>query len=279
MYPILFTIGGWSVPSYDVAMVLWMVVPLYLALRLNKSLPKPYPITAMAAVWGFGLGLLCSKLYFIIQYESIWYFYRALFFWKGGLVIYGGIIGGILGFSLYFRYKKVPVLAGLDIVFVYSPLGQAIGRVGCLMAGCCTGTRTDLPWGIRFPQSTNVFSDQYTAGLLDNEAMVSLPVHPTQLYAIFGKLLLFFFLRWMYDRKQHNGVVFLLYLTLYGGLRSVTESFRGDSVRSVFGVLTVSQAIGICAFVLGIITYFTLRATLWRDPVTNTNDADAGSTR
>lgn len=273
MYPQLISLGGWTISSYYTLIIIGLLTGLLLGLRFNKRLPQPYPIGPMILVWGLAFGLTGSRLYWILQYDTIWHAYRALFIWQGGMVLYGGTIGGMIGFALYFKYKKVPVWDGFDIIFIFSPLGQVFGRIGCFLGGCCAGKLTNLPWGVQFPRGSNVHYRQVRAGLIDNDAMTSLPVHPAQLYEVIGCFLIFLFLRWLYTHKKHDGIVMLLYFTFYGGLRFVVEHFRGDSVRSVFGIFTVSQTIALTVFILGGITFLVLSATVWRDHAPKTVDA------
>jgi phosphatidylglycerol:prolipoprotein diacylglycerol transferase len=71
---------------------------------------------------------------------------------EGGLVIYGGFFGAALGFVLFVRKHRLPLLAMADLVAPSLLIGLAIGRIGCFLNGCCYGGHTDRPWAVTFPQ-------------------------------------------------------------------------------------------------------------------------------
>ncbi len=132
----------------------------------------------------------------------------------GGLVYYGGLIGASLAGMAYLWWKQLPVWKIADIVAPSIALGSAIGRVGCLLNGCCYGrTCDDLPWGIRFP------ADHETHGL---------KVHPTEIYDGVLNLLLYLGLAWMFRRRKFDGEIFALYFIGYAICRFIVEFFRGD---------------------------------------------------
>src|SRR5262249_14336628 len=123
---------------------------------------------------------------------------------RRGWVFYGGFIAAATAAAVYVRSRGIDVGRAADWFGPAVPLGHAVGRVGCFLAGCCYGAPCDLPWAVRFP------STHTTLGL---------PVHPTQLYEVAGNLALFGLLTWFYPRRRHYGQVFLLYLAGYATLR------------------------------------------------------------
>ena len=74
----------------------------------------------------------------------------------GGLVVYGSFIGAMLGLGLFWRRYRMPLLATADLIAPSMLLGLALGRVGCLLNGCCYGVPCDLPWKVTFPWSSPV---------------------------------------------------------------------------------------------------------------------------
>jgi phosphatidylglycerol:prolipoprotein diacylglycerol transferase len=124
-------------------------------------------------------------------------------------------------------------------------LGLGLTRIGCFLAGCCHGARTDLPWGVRFPAgspASRVFGDM---------ASPSPPVHPTQLYESalgFGLLALAL---WLLPRRRFSGQVFLLVTGLYAVARFFLEFIRADDDRgTVWGLLSTSQFISLAVIPL-----------------------------
>lgn len=158
-------------------------------------------------------------------------------FWEGGLVWYGGFLGGIAAGAWWCRKHDASFAASADIIVPYMPFGHALGRLGCLGAGCCYGSPCDVPWAVTYPAGSDVFADHLDIlPLADqvalHEAGHSLPVHPVQLYESFGEIAIFFFLvLWLRPRRRFAGQLTLAWMALYSALRIVTEVFRGDTVR------------------------------------------------
>ncbi len=76
---------------------------------------------------------------------------------QGGLVVYGSLIGGLLGFGAFLIRRRLPLLPMLDLLTPGMLLGLALGRVGCFLNGCCYGGPCDLPWAVRFPVGSPPF--------------------------------------------------------------------------------------------------------------------------
>ena len=85
---------------------------------------------------------------------------------NGGLVIYGGFFGGVAGLLAFFRKYRVPLLATADLVAPSLMLGLAIGRIGCLLNGCCYGGPCDLPWAVTFPAGSPAYASQVARGVM-----------------------------------------------------------------------------------------------------------------
>ena len=187
-----------------------------------------------AAVAGLVGGMLGAKLLWIIEHlgeEPV----RALVFSRGGMSWFGGFAGGILAGLVVMERKGLPKVAVLAAATPALAIGQAIGRIGCLLVGDDYGRPTDLPWGIAFPQ-----------GL----PPTSLPVHPTQLYEAVALLpLAWLLVRWRRERRPDNFVLGA-YLTLAGSIRFLIEFVRVD-VR-VLGVLSVAHLASLMAIGLGL---------------------------
>jgi len=266
MHPTLFSIGDHlHFHSYAVTMAVAFLVAVLLSVRENYKLEHPYPITPIGGLWVFLGGLFGAKVYWILQYSEPQYLYQAFYLWSGGLVFYGGLIGGVLGGIGYIMFCRAPVLPLADIALPFVPLAHSIARVGCFLNGCCWGGTTDLPWGVHFPSNTLVYRQHLEENLIEPGAAMAAAVHPVQLYATGSLFMLFLVLRYAYKRKQHTGSIALLYVGLYGIHRFVMEFFRGDYGSPVFG-MTVSQVVALGFVVLAALLYGGLRLTLWRRP-------------
>jgi hypothetical protein len=99
----------------------------------------------------------------------------------GAKTILGGVLLATVALFASIRALRLDPRAA-DALALALPLGFAVGRIGCLLAGCCFGHLTDLPWGAIYDEHSAAFRTQLAAGLIDADSTASLPVHPTQLY-------------------------------------------------------------------------------------------------
>jgi len=166
-------------------------------------------------------------------------------------VYYGGLLLALLASAWYMHRAKLPSWQVADITAPGIALGQSIGRLGCLSAGCCYGKPTSMPWGITF---TNTYSYENVG------VPLNVPLHPTQIYESLGTFLLFGFLMWRLGRKHFTGQIILEYLMLYAGLRFLIEFFRDDERGFVLnGLLSTSQFIGILTILGSALAFIYLR--------------------
>jgi phosphatidylglycerol:prolipoprotein diacylglycerol transferase len=174
---------------------------------------------------------------------------------RSGGVFYGGLICASVVGIWYLRKNHLPAWRIADMGAPAIALGEAIGRWGCLAAGCCYGRPTSGPLGITF---TDPFANQ-AVGTPLNE-----PLHPTQIYLSINAFLMFLVLQWAYRRRRFDGEIFWLYLLLYSITRGIIEIWRGDLVRGfvIPGVLSTSQFIGllVAAVSLGMLVYRSRRS-------------------
>lgn len=150
----------------------------------------------------------------------------------GGIVFYGALIGSILGAWIGSKIAKDDIRNYLDIVVPVIPLGHAIGRVGCLCAGCCYGQPTDSPIGVIY---TDPISDVPTG----------IPLLPVQLFESAANLVIFGILMAVSHKTKSRYLTTFLYLILYGVTRFILEFFRYDSIRGSAGGLSTSQWISL----------------------------------
>lgn len=167
--------------------------------------------------------------------------------WQGGLVFYGGFIGAILISLWFFRKHKLPALIYFDIFAPGLPLGHAIGRLGCFMAGCCYGkVAHGNPWyAVIFPDIST------------SSAPGGIPLYPTQLMESSGEFFIFLLLLVVRKYKRFDGQLVATYLILYSILRAIIELFRGDVIRGfvIDPWLSTSQFISIMMFIIGATFY------------------------
>jgi len=157
---------------------------------------------------------------------------------QGGLIYYGGFIGAVLAAVIYARVKRAPFRPFADFVITALPLGQAIGRIGCFLNGCCYGTACTGPWC--------VVAD-------------GVERHPTQLYETIFCLVVYGILLWYYRQRPRSGRVFALYLILYPLGRFLLEFWRGDERLHWLG-MNAAQEISLVLLATGILIWFLLPA-------------------
>ena len=254
MHPILFHIGSLPVRAYGTLIVLGFMVGLWRAMGLctrrmqaePEGSPRRISPDDMFDIGFYGLivGIIGARLLFVaLDWGSFAaHPIDALKFWQGGLSLHGGMLGAILFLIYMCRRKRLSLLAAGDIGAVSWAIAYAIGRIGCLLNGCCYGGVCDLPWGVRFP-------DELHPGALTP------PSHPIQLYATLFNLVFFaVLLRWE-KRKRADGELYYGYIFMYGFYRYVVEIFRAG-VTSTYVIprlhLTDTHLISLFMMLVGV---------------------------
>jgi phosphatidylglycerol---prolipoprotein diacylglyceryl transferase len=252
MHPILFEIGNWPVYSYGVLLALAYLAGLQMAVvrarRRQIDAAKVMDLgiyLIIAALVGAKLMLIAVDFdYFRHQPRELLSLVRA------GGVFYGGLLAALaVGLWLVGRYKLQPWTVA-DLIAPGIALGHVVGRFGCLLAGCCYGRPTSVPWAITFTNpaaATNVGTPLNT------------PLHPTQLYDAGAELLIMTVLLLTERRgRPFPGRTFWLYMLLYAISRYIVEIYRGDERGMILGVST-SQFVSILIVPLSIIMLLRLR--------------------
>jgi phosphatidylglycerol---prolipoprotein diacylglyceryl transferase len=112
------------------------------------------------AIWLVIFGVIGARLFYVVEYWHENFAGRSpgatlreiANIPEGGLVIYGGLVGAAVGFIIFVRRQRLPLLAMADLIAPSMAIGLAFGRIGCLLNGCCYGGQTDLPWAVTFPK-------------------------------------------------------------------------------------------------------------------------------
>lgn len=230
MWPELFTIPGLGLPirSFGLLVGIGFLVGIWLAARLSKRYgtdpardpARLYELSTWVLIGVLGGARLAFVLLNWREYAD-----RPLDIlktWEGGLVMYGGLILALLLGAWKARRLGMPGWQSADYGLTAGFLGQAIGRLGCLMVGDDHGRPTDVPWAITFP-------DPLPHGSAFPPEWAGVPVHPTQLYMSLKALALFGLGLWLLRRKTFHGQVTCALLMGYAVLRSTVEIFRGDA--------------------------------------------------
>lgn len=245
MHPFLFEIFGLKIYSYGVLVALAFVIGFALiAFRAKQAGDNPDDYLE-AIIWFIISGIGGARLFYFIWYPQV-FFSNPLgaLFSQGGLVWYGGVIGVLLATVVYTRIKKINLNHFADIVAPAAALGLAIGRIGCLLAGCCYGAPCDVPWAIQYPHGHE------THGLA---------VHPAPLYETALMLLVMGVLLKLDKNKPFEGYTTWWFFILAGLVRFGLEYIRGDRLVWITTLnLSASQVVSILGILLGIGMLFVL---------------------
>ncbi|MBW1808078.1 MAG: prolipoprotein diacylglyceryl transferase [Deltaproteobacteria bacterium] len=277
MHPIIYTfpetipiLGGASIYSYGVMMGLGIISSWYLGMHYSVREGLSYKTVTTAYALGIIFALIGARIAHLITNPQSWKFdqgfFPALFASKcEGLVAYGGYIGGILAVLVYLKIKKVDFWSFMDCAATPMLLGLGITRIGCLLAGCCHGIPTDVPWCLSFPPGSQAAS-VYPGGM-DG---YSLCVHPTQIYESLVGFFLVAVGLFAFKKRKFTGQVFLILIACYAVARFLLETIRGDTDRGyVIGSISTSQFIGIVLifFVIGFYIYRRKKAPAPPEPL------------
>jgi phosphatidylglycerol:prolipoprotein diacylglycerol transferase len=262
---VLFTIpifGGVKVFGYGVMLVLAFLSSTWVAYQRARRERLDPEVIADMSFWLFLFGLVGARLFYCFEYwggeiKNVW---DVLQYWKGGVVYYGGIIGGVAAFFVYRWLRPFPLRPYMDVIAPAIAMGTLFGRLGCFLNGCCFGDRCNLPWAVSFPRNSPPWTQQYSAGLIGPDAAGSLPVHPTQLYSAIDALVIFLLLSAFFPLRRRDGEVIGLLMLVYPVTRFAIEYLRNDEGVFVAG-MTISQTISVGLFLAGC-AYWAWLATL-----------------
>ncbi|MCM8784339.1 MAG: prolipoprotein diacylglyceryl transferase [Candidatus Omnitrophica bacterium] len=247
MYPIIFHIGPLSIYSYGLMLALAFIISTSLAKK--KAREEGFSPDLIISLSGYLLlgGLIGARIAYVLlnleEYKN--YPLQVFMLQRGGLCYYGALLGGLVGGIIFLKKYKISFSRISDFISPYISLGQAVGRIGCFLRGCCYGKETSFFIRIRFPEEL-------------------IYRHPTELYAALLNFLIFLVLSKRYKKRKFRGEIFLLYLMLYSAKRFFLDFLRGDLPPLYFG-LTIFQSISIFVFVLTIILYFKGRMRFQKD--------------
>jgi prolipoprotein diacylglyceryl transferase len=253
--------------AYGVMLGTSLVVGWFIAMTLAKNDGIDQQEAGTIYMWTAVWSIIGSRLLYVFtnwsEFHSIT---EVVMVNRGGLVAYGGMIGGFLASVYCCRKRKIPLLQWADVAAPSVVLGTAITRVGCLLFGCDFGARSNLPWAITFPKDSPAWNHHLREHLIQPDALRSLAVHPTQVYESLVGLSLFALLMLIRKYRKFSGQVFLGWVLGYGIMRPLIEIVRDDDQRGNVGSLSTSQFIGIVSVVLGLALLFALIRKYRRDP-------------
>ena len=211
---------GGNIELFD-GLILWSIIGALLGARLSHLL-----------FWNFDLFISNPLILFRIS--------------GSGNSITGGLVGGMVGGYLFTKRNKISYFQYFSLVSPGLLAGQAIGRIGCFLNGDAHGIATDSIFGMQFPRygttipslekeygiSSPAWQWSYENGLVDKASTMSIPLHPTQLYEMFGDFILLGIVLWIFHKiwesDKKSPLIFFIHTGGYALLRYGLEFIRGD---------------------------------------------------
>ena len=243
MHPILFKPFGFAIYSYSLVLILSFIFPMMLALRLAKKRgPVDPDYLQELAMWAIIWGLIGSRFGWVIQRPEQYMAAPLSIFnlREGGMTILGGIlVPTIVMFISGFR-RGWDARNLLDLFAAPLLLGMAIGRIGCVLHGCCYGDACDagFPLALTYPQVPG---------------MPIGPRYPAQFFELGADLILMGFMIWYLPRIKFAGQAMWATLGAYGMIRFLNEFVRADGRELAAGGFTVAQLLALGLFCFGVV--------------------------
>lgn len=211
--------------------------------------------------WLLVAGIVGARLFYVLQYSNEVFSGKrgldalgaAVNLSQGGIVLYGGLIGGAIAYFLFCYRRQIHPLVLADIATPSVFIGIGFGRIGCLLNGCCYGDRCELPWAVHFPAESVPWQALVQRGFLDPGSPVTFGLHPTQIYSSIDGFLLAWVTTAFYPHRRHDGETFALGCILYSITRFTIEFLRGDEMGQLGTNLTISQLVSIGVLAVGVL--------------------------
>ncbi len=261
MFPVLFEVFDIKIHTYGVLMALGVIVAYILLLGLAKreGLDTAHiENTILFAIIG---GIAFARITYVVEHpENVRSILDVVSVWQGGMVFYGGLLGGALGVIAGIYFYKLPVWKTADMAVVGLSIAHAVGRLGCMSAGCCYGKPVPVEGpinpGIHLMDRFPFFYVSFPPGAV---APPYMPLYPTQLLEFLGLLLIFAILFFLYGRKPFDGSVFALHMLLYGVLRFFLEFLRGVTPPIEGLGVTWNQVVSLFIVAMALMLFVVLR--------------------
>jgi phosphatidylglycerol---prolipoprotein diacylglyceryl transferase len=248
MFPIVFRIGHFFLPSYGLLVALGFLAALWMVGRLSRRAGLDVDATLNLGIYTAIAAMLGAKVFMLaLDFDYYSRNLREIFSFStllAGGVFYGGLIAGLLTAFLYLRRSRLPGLATADVFAPAIALGHAIGRVGCFAAGCCWGAPSNLPWAVTF---TDPFAHERMG------VPLGVRLQPTQLYEALAEAVICLILYRRFARPHRPGAIIGLYLILYPTARFLVEFVRShDELNPHLGPLVAEQWVALGLIALGV---------------------------
>ena len=243
-----FSLGPLSIHMYGLVIVFGLILAVIYCMRRSGQLGLTEDHILDGVLWVTPFAFLCARAYYC---AFRWDLYAAnpisaLYIWQGGIAIYGGVLGAVVGMLVFCKIKKISLGATLDLVLMGFLIGQAIGRWGNFFNREAFGAETDawLRMGLYSPLTGAVTYH-----------------HPTFLYESLWNALGFVVLHFLSKKRTFDGQIALGYALWYGLGRTFIEGLRTDSLYIPGTGLRVSQVLAAvsCITAAAVLAYFVIK--------------------
>lgn len=247
MFPTLLEVGGFRLATYGVLVAAGYLLGIHWLSRRRERMGLSEDSFWSLIYWLFAGALLGGKLLYLgVEWRALasgeLHPFRDL---RYGFVFFGGVVGSMLAGWAWCRKNAASFAKLADFFAVALPMGHAVGRLGCLAAGCCGGRPTELPWGVTFSHPDSLVS----------ASLAGTPLHPFQVYEGLANAAVAFLCARVLARVEGGtvraGSGWAAYLGLYGAARFALEFTRGDDRGQGLWLLSPSQAVGAAAALMG----------------------------
>ena len=223
-----FEIGPVTVRLYALCILAGLLLAVWYASRRCPELGIKEDDLLDGVLYVTPFAIVCARIYYCV---FSWEMYAdnpisVLYIWEGGIAIYGGVIGAVMGVAVFCKWKKLKITAVLDLVLIGFLIGQCLGRWGNFFNREAFGAETD---------------SFFRMGLFNQRTGQWEYYHPTFLYESLWNGMGFLLLHFVSRHRKYDGQVSLCYGAWYGLGRSLIEDLRVDSLY--WGPFRVSQVL------------------------------------
>lgn len=242
MFPNSFSIGPLTVHGYGLLISIAVITGWHLAKKRASIYKIPKNIfDDLMIITPLIFGIIGARIYHVIDKWSYYSRYpqEIILVNNGGLGVWGGIAGMLLGIWLIAKIRKINPLSFLDLLSPSIILGQAIGRIGNYINQEGFGPPTNLPWGVYIDPAHR-----------PQKYMFFTHYHPTFFYEAVLNLIAFYILVKLSSKLAKPGQILGLYLVLYGIIRFITEFWRIDT--AIMGDIKTAHILSLISILIGI---------------------------
>ncbi|MBG7616963.1 MAG: prolipoprotein diacylglyceryl transferase, partial [Chloroflexi bacterium] len=235
--PVAFVIGSTEVRWYGIMVTTAIAVMVgWIIWQVKRGAEISYDDVLTGALVAIPSGIVFSRLLHVLDYWEYYGSHTSQILGLDGLSIYGGILGAVIGIFLFSHFSNRRFGYIMDIVAPIVPVAQIIGRMGCVLNGCCYGKETDIFCAVTYTDP-------------DSSAPTGISVHPTQIYEMIFLAITAVIIWKLKDRvKKVEGSLFLIYITAYSLWRFLIGFFR-DGQDFFLGLLQ-AQVIGLIVVII-----------------------------